>query len=98
MIWYPVMKFVTLMLAKVHFDNRDFDLLPSYQPQGAVSLDDMTSVGGKRLSVSIMLGNQSDLELTLICSNNGLTRCSRCGSSFCIKPASNYGQKRSKKL
>jgi hypothetical protein len=58
------MEFVTLMLEAVHFDNRDFDLLPSYQPQGAVSLDDMTSVGGKRLSVSITLGDQSNLELT----------------------------------
>lgn len=38
----------------VHFDNRDFDLLPNYQPQGAISLDELTSVGGKRLSVSIL--------------------------------------------
>jgi hypothetical protein len=59
------MEFMMLTLTKVHFDNRDFDLLTSYQPQGAVSLDDMTSVGGKRLSVSIMPGNQSDRELTI---------------------------------
>lgn len=36
--------------SRTHHDNRDFALLPNFQPQGAASIEDITSIGGRPLS------------------------------------------------
>jgi len=38
-----------------HFDNRDFDIIPDYQPRCSQALRDQTTLFGKLEGVSIVL-------------------------------------------